>query len=356
MIENAVKADQLYAIYWLNNIHMPRPLRLAFTRFWPGFDPEDNAFIQFLRKTYDVEVSDQPDLVFYSVFAGQWPAGDYVKVFFTGECVRPPWPECDWAFSFDYDSHPRHLRLPIYKLMDARPDTLVKTADRVAGWHLRKPRFCNFIYYNAVPFRNAFFKRLNRLKRVDAPGRCMNNMPPLGHHHDPETSRFAQDCWRVKMEFLEAYRFTIAFENESHPGYTTEKIIHAMQAGSIPIYYGNPSIDREFNPRSFINYHAYEAEITARLPAFLRRWPMLNNLVQYGYIRPRSIAKVIAEIMALEADPKRYAEKLAEPWFIGNHPPPDFGLAPLEQRLIEIVESLPATQAGVIVHTARETV
>jgi len=57
-----------------------------------------------------------------------------------------------------------------------------------------------------------------------------------------------------KIEFLKRYKFNIAFENASLPGYTTEKIVEPMAARCLPIYWGNPLIEREFNPKSFLNY------------------------------------------------------------------------------------------------------
>ena len=49
------------------------------------------------------------------------------------------------------------------------------------------------------------------------------------------------------------YKFTIAFENSSMSGYTTEKIVQAFAARTIPIYWGDPNIDMFFNESSFIN-------------------------------------------------------------------------------------------------------
>lgn len=316
-----------------------RQIKIAFARFWPGFDPQDNLFTRLLRQSYDVCFDGAPDLVFYSVFAGPMPPGEYVKVFYTGECARPPWGECDWAFSFDYDDHPRHYRLPNY-LFEADAACLIKTPEKIAEWKRAKTRFCNFVYSNPVRFRNAFFRRLSRRKPVDAPGRCMQNMPPIGGRADAWQSRCASDWWQAKIDFLTSYRFTIAFENRSYPGYSTEKIYQAMSAGSIPIYWGDPLVHRDFNPRSFINYHQYEAEIKARLLAFLVRWPLLRTLVDFCYVRPRTIDRVIEQVLAICADEKLYAQYLSEPWFHANQPPPVFDLQRLERRLQEIIASL----------------
>ena len=68
----------------------------------------------------------------------------------------------------------------------------------------------------------------------------------------------AQDTLiRLWLEFLQGYKFTIAFENSSYPGYTTEKIAEALTTNTIPIYWGNPLIARDFNPDSFINCHDF---------------------------------------------------------------------------------------------------
>src|SRR5438309_10477229 len=63
-----------------------------------------------------------------------------------------------------------------------------------------------------------------------------------------------------KIEFLKRYKFNIAFENASLPGYTTEKIVEPMAARCLPIYWGNPLIHREFNPKSFLNYVDFRDE------------------------------------------------------------------------------------------------
>jgi hypothetical protein len=95
-----------------------------------------------------------------------------------------------------------------------------------------------------APERIAFTKELMRYKRVDCGGKIMNN-----------TGGRILD----KTEFLKNYKFTIAFENASYPGYTTEKIMEALLAGTIPIYWGNPLVHRDFNPECFIDCHQFES-------------------------------------------------------------------------------------------------
>jgi hypothetical protein len=63
-----------------------------------------------------------------------------------------------------------------------------------------------------------------------------------------------------KVEFIKDYKFTIAFENTEYPGYTTEKLVQPMLAYSLPIYCGNPLVDRDFNTKSFLNYSDFPSE------------------------------------------------------------------------------------------------
>ena len=62
-----------------------------------------------------------------------------------------------------------------------------------------------------------------------------------------------------KLGFEMKHKFSIAFENSSRSGYTTEKLPTALSAQTIPIYWGNPEIEKEFNGKRFINCHAYDS-------------------------------------------------------------------------------------------------
>ncbi len=64
-----------------------------------------------------------------------------------------------------------------------------------------------------------------------------------------------------KIKTLMNYNFTIAFENTDHPGYITEKIIHAFIAGTIPLYWGGGDYLKETFPSdTFINCKNKEPE------------------------------------------------------------------------------------------------
>lgn len=245
----------------------------------PWIAQEDSYLYRTLKNLFDLEISDNPDFVFYSVFGYEHALPRYdraVKILFLGENIRPDFSKCDYALSFDYlENEPRHQRLPLY-LHYLAPGDLLKDPEYDPWSRLRaKSRFCNFVYSNAAArTRIEFFHKLSGYKQVDSGGGVLNNM-----------GQFV----KTKRSFMEAYKFSIAFENASHPGYTTEKIVEPMLAGSIPIYWGNPLIGREFNTQSFINCHDYS-----------------------------SFEEVIDEVKMLDTNDDAYAAKLAQPWLSGN--------------------------------------
>jgi len=219
-------------------------IKIWFTDFWDGFDPYDNFFTKLLSKYHDIEITpSEPELLIFS-----WVLKDFynykncVRIYFTGENIRPDYSICDYSISFDYDSFDkRNLRLPLYVLYGEKEKLIkLKSVEQIA---VEKIKFCNFIYSNErAKERKEFFDILNKYKKVDSGGNVFNN---IGYRVDS------------KLDFIKDYKFTIAFENSSYRGYTTEKIFEPMMVQSIPIYWGNPNVKEDFNVKSFINVHDY---------------------------------------------------------------------------------------------------
>ena len=61
----------------------------------------------------------------------------------------------------------------------------------------------------------------------------------------------------------------MCFENGAHSGYTTEKIVQAFAARTVPIYWGDPNIGKVFNKEAFID--AYSFENTEKLVEFIEK-------------------------------------------------------------------------------------
>ena len=201
--------------------------------------------IKILRcKNIEFVESDNPDFIFYSVFGYEHMKYDCVRIFFTGENIQPDFNICDYAIGFsNIEYGDRYLRCPLYyfytKDYERACNKPILTEDELQG-----KKFCNFVYSNssAYPEREQIFRILSEYKRVDSGGKFLNNIGgPISD----------------KYEFQRNYKFSIAFENACTAGYTTEKILQAFAAGTVPIYYGNPNIAEEFNEKAFINCHKY---------------------------------------------------------------------------------------------------
>lgn len=230
------------------------------------------SFFKILDYHFDVKLNPKkPDYLIYSCFGSKFRKYHCPRIFYTGENMRPDPAECDFSFSFD-PTEGNNFRLPIYAL------NLLNELQRPRDISLNlalKNKFCNFIYGDPSCFeRNLFYILLSKYKRVDALGQIFNNTHglldrrdndyrtkinkfPAIHSLPDEVPALIRGYEAEKISALRSYKFTIAFENSSYPGYTTEKIAHAFIAGSVPIYWGNSEITREFNPDAFINCHDF---------------------------------------------------------------------------------------------------
>lgn len=226
-----------------------KEIKIKFVDYWENFDPKTDRFYKLLEKYYKIEISDNPDFLFYSCFGIQHR--DYkncVKIFWTGENVIPNFNECDYAMGFDdIIFQDRYLQTDYYAESDR-----CNVSDNLAN-----RKFCNFIYGNAnlgegAKLRQEFFTKLSEYKHIDAPGKVCNNM--AASDLEPRDG----DWYVSKTKFISNYKFTIAFENSQSNGYITEKFFQPIKANSIPIYWGAPDIAKYFNPKAFINCNDYK--------------------------------------------------------------------------------------------------
>lgn len=221
-----------------------------------GFTDTNDHIAQFfyfaLRKRYDIEIdNDKPDfLIFgdenFGTINKSFSKQDCIKIFYTGENRRPENYDCHYAITFDHNFSKWHYRLPLFIIYMWALENIHKTnykydyiLDPVPK---EKTGFCSFVVSNPnCPERNSFFEKLNAIKRVDSGGRFMNN---IGSALEGE---------QAKIDFLSTRKFNICFESGAYPGYVTEKILHAFYAGTVPIYWGSPTVAVDFNPRAMIN-------------------------------------------------------------------------------------------------------
>lgn len=224
-----------------------KKIKIKFVDFWNGFEQQSNDFLEALKKNYEVDISDNPDYLFYSGFGFDHLKYNCIRIFFTGECITPNFNECDYAIAFDRISFgDRYLRLPLYNIFQYKKeyDSLLSRPSFAKENLEKKSGFCSFVVSNcfADDVRAIFFDKLSQYKKVSSGGRFRNNIG--GAVAD-------------KNVFQGDHKFAIAFENTSYDGYCTEKLMEAFAAGCVPIYYGDTNVAKDFNPKSFINAHDY---------------------------------------------------------------------------------------------------
>ena len=251
---------------------MKKKIRCYFTDFWPGFDYKYN--LAFLLTEYDIVIDkENPDYLFYSCFGSEYLRYDRcIRIFWCGENMIPDLNLCDYAISLsEIQCGDRTLTNKLFGWRDNYHLELntEKLLDR---------KFCNFVYSNnwcADPFREKIFNALSKYKRIDAGGAFLNNMG--GRVKD-------------KQAFLKEYKFTLAIENSSQPGYVTEKLFDPFLAQSLPIYWGCPNISSHCNVNSIVNVMDYN-----------------------------SLDEVVEEIIRLDQDDDAYLKKVMSPfWLYGN--------------------------------------
>lgn len=179
-----------------------------------------------------------------------------IRVQWTFENVPPNF------FEFDYIIGPskikfgnRYFQFPIYAYSDYRylisgiNDRAQMTKEELS----EKDLFCNFVYSNknCSTKRVEWFDEISKYKFVHAPGALRHNTDPIPMGKDWTES------FEIKTEYQRRFKFSMAFENVSAPGYTSEKIFNAFRARTIPIYWGDPDIEEIIDDKSFINLTHY---------------------------------------------------------------------------------------------------
>jgi hypothetical protein len=274
-----------------------KTVRVFFSDFWPDLIQNDNYFFNLLSLKYNVVIDEvNPDIVFHSVYTKnhlKYDMNKCIKILYTGENRRPNFNESHYSVSFDYMDDNRNYRLPLWALIFNwfdRPYNADRDHAYLHDIHSflnkklwSKNKFCAFVVSNPNCSRRLdFARKVASYKMIDCPGRIFTNVPPIMGRGDQVE----------KVEFLRDYKFNICFENSTHQGYCTEKIIHSMFMNTLPIYWGDPLVTNDFNKDSFLNSHDFQSD---------------------GHL--------LEKIIELDNNPTKYKEIMEQPWFIDNKIP-----------------------------------
>lgn len=232
------------------------------------FNPEDNYFTELLKLKYNVVIDNNPDLLIFSVFGDSNKNYSCKKLYFLGEnsgCwyKHPTTVTTDISLSH-FDTNETNYYLPLWatyidwfdkpqpRPLPCNPTFYIPEKYLTCKKNKQKQKFCNFMYNNPIEDRINFFNKLSTYKQIDSYGSLLNN-----------TGFSLRGSELDKLNVLNEYKFTIAFESSIESGYITEKLIHPLSVGSIPIYSGGSRVKEFFNNNSIIN--AADFETTEKL-------------------------------------------------------------------------------------------
>lgn len=270
-------------------------LNINFADFWATFDKKNNLFYRILSEKYEVIISEDPDILFYSCYGWEYLKFNCIRIFYTAENKKVDFTAADFGISFEFLGRKNHYRFPFYAYRILSSNNLEKlccelTEQEAERQREKKERFsCMVVSNPGAKKRIEFFQNLNNIKKVDSGGGTLNNIG----------GRISN-----KFEFISKYRFVLAFENESFPGYLTEKLVDGILAGGIPIYWGDPLVGNDFNVERFIHYKPGETE-----------------------------EDIFGAILDLEKDKEKYVEILKKPVFRNNTIPDVLKIDKLRQFL-----------------------
>lgn len=258
-------------------------LRIATTDIGPHTEKLTSAILSFVEDRFEIEktFAYNADYVFHSCLGYDVLKYSGIRIFITEENVTPHFAISDYAMAFDQLTFgDRYIWLPLIRLYHEAYTVLTAPRPSVDEIFSNKTDFCAYVMSNTTDSaeeRTRIFDLLSAYKRVNSGGRWRNNVG--GRVPD-------------KLAFQSKHKFVIAFENCSHPGYLTEKFAEAAQSNAIPIYWGDPTIGKLFNPKAFINCHDFQ-----------------------------TLEEAVEQVKRIDQDDNLYRQMLAEPWFPGGIEP-----------------------------------
>lgn len=279
---------------------MKKELKLGFADTFPNCI---NFFTDWLSERYDITRDDvNPDYLIFGDrnFGETHYRYNCKKIFFTGENVRPNYFTYDHAITFDHINSSFHYRLPLYVLemwaiskeegpWNNKYLYLVNKNIDIEKENDLKQNGFSYVQSNPnVERRNQVFDYIEaKNQKIYSGGPHKNNTGfivdrPGGHKN--------------KIDFISKYKFNIAFENGSYPGYSTEKLLNAFYANTIPIYWGSSTIHRDFNTKAFVDY---TPDLNGAYNGFDRIWSQIEHLIN---------------------DKQAYLDMLSQPAFVDNIP------------------------------------
>lgn len=237
------KAVSRPVLEWMANRGSP----IRFHQFWDFEAIQDLWFYRFIQHRGILEKARTKRIDFFSVFGPRlFTKWFYQKrnksIFFTGENLDnyPSYKdgminEVDLYIGFQYLDHPKYFRFPLWLLYIIKPEWgLAEISSYINRTYndtpyLERPGFCCLVAsHDRNGIRRKMMNEVSTIGQVVSGGKIYNNSNSL-----------KKDFGNIKSEFLKQFKLNICPENSNAPGYVTEKIFQSIEAGCIPLYWGN---------------------------------------------------------------------------------------------------------------------
>jgi hypothetical protein len=215
--------------------------------FTGGNNIQNLKIKSILEKHFILDSNPPHDFVVYGDYEYQYLKYDCIRIHYCVELGTADFELDDYVIGYDYlNFGDRHIRYPYYLFRDSSISALYETKNIQSAKDFLERGFCSYLTSNplAMSNRDKLFELLSCYKKVNSGGGHLNNLDYIVVN---------------KLDFLSKHKFNIAAENSIYDGNTTEKIVDAFEANTIPIYIGNPLIELEFNPKSFINSNNFDS-------------------------------------------------------------------------------------------------
>ena len=228
--------------------------------FWPSFVVDRLGIDPAKGELAFMSTSCLPDLL--------WINRSRNKVLYIPENIHAKWSywriwENCWTWKnaptlsigFDYSDHTKYLRFP-YWIETIFPPTA--TYEDIG-------RFIDKYNYSDSTARNkscAFVCRKDyygdRAVIADLVGSILQISYPSDFRHNDDDLHDKYD--NNKNAYLRQFRFNLCPENTNNLGYVTEKVFQAIQAGCIPVYWGNEGYPEPdiLNPEAIVYIDIYK--------------------------------------------------------------------------------------------------
>ncbi len=241
-----------------------KEIKWAFSGMWPNDTKRkiEECFLNSLEDKYTfIYTPEEPDYLFCSCFDDyNFIKYDCIRIFYTNENFHPDFQLFDYCIGYNHDlsfgDRFCYLIPALFSIERLKTESVffkANTTQYSIEEIKQRDIFCDFVYnHDNHGKRERYFELFNKYKRVEATGPLCNNQSVASKPNNNYTE---------KLNFQRKCKFSLIIEScDFSNGLVTEKVFHALLAGTIPIYCGEKAINEIVNPERIINIDDYSSE------------------------------------------------------------------------------------------------